>query len=390
VIAGANLAVIPMIIAVLGDTGWAAIAVGQSVGTLAWGVVSYGWAVNGPAIVALSTVEGRRELFLNSLAARLVLLVPSAILAVAITAAVSPTEALAAAVVALAITVTGMGATWVFVGLDRPRQLFWCDSLPRATGILAGGLLLLWTHSGVLFAVVQLAGAVIAAIVSVVYLLRLFPRHGAWVLRAGTVWRTLKEQSFGVATTMTSSLYLQLPIVIVVWLTPVAGPVFALADRVQKYASSALTPLYQAIQGWVPGGGQSELIARVRRGVDFSLLISGVAFVGYVLLSPWVSTVLGGGTLSFGWDYALATGLILAMSLISQGVGMACLTALGRTRDVAASAVVGAIVGVPAVIIGTLVLPGLGAAWAVAISEFVVTGYQLLALRRALAIRAAA
>lgn len=387
-IAGANLAVIPMVISVLGSDGFAAIAVGQSVGTLAWGLVSYGWAVNGPAQVALADPATRRVLLLESLATRLLLVVPAVAVAAAITVVAVPTQAAAAALVAAALTLTGLGATWVFVGLGRPGLLFWCDSLPRSAGILLGGVALLLTREPLAFGALTLLGTVVAGVVSVVVLLGRFPASGPWRPTAAGVRTTLREQSFGMATTMTSSLYLQLPVVLVVALTPAAGPVYALADRVQKYASSALGPLYQALQGWVPGGGEAELAERARRGVLFSSAIAVAGFAGYVLLSPWVSRVLGGGELSFGWAYALATGSILAMSLVSQGVGLACLAALGRTRDVAASAVLGAVVGVPAVVAATLVWPGLGAAWAVALSELLVTAYQLRALRRALRARA--
>jgi O-antigen/teichoic acid export membrane protein len=384
VTAVANLAVIPMVIRAFGDSGWASIALAQSIGTVAWAVISYGWAVNGPAVIALSAPENRREIFLDSVVARLALAIPVLTATAAGTAVLAHAERPAAVLVALATAVTGLGAQWMFIGLQSPRGLFLLDALPRALGIAGGGLAVLAGAPAPLLGLVQLMGGVVAAAGGTAVLARRLPRTVPFRASASRIRRALIEQFPGFATTIVSSLYLQLPVVFVVGLTPPAGPLYALADRVEKYASAALGPIYQALQGWVPSGGAQMLAQRARRGALISLGISAVAFVGYVLLSQPVGRLLGGGTLGFGWDFALATGVILAASLVSQGVGLACLAALGHTRDVALSAVVGALIGVPLAVVGTLTWPGLGAAWAVAISEVGVTAYQLFALRRAL------
>jgi O-antigen/teichoic acid export membrane protein len=74
----------------------------------------------------------------------------------------------------------------------------------------------------------------------------------------------------------------------------------------------------------------------------------------------------------------------VAMSIVSRNIGMACLLALNRDRDVAISAALGAAVGLPLLLLLVPIASAPGAAFAVAVSESVVTVVQAVFLWRAL------
>ena len=84
----------------------------------------------------------------------------------------------------------------------------------------------------------------------------------------------------------------------------------------------------------------------------------------------------------------LTVSIPLGVAFIGIGttavVGYACLVAVGRTRALAGSTVVGAAVGAPLILFGAWSGSLLLVASAVAVSEICVAIYQLLALRNAL------
>jgi O-antigen/teichoic acid export membrane protein len=181
----------------------------------------------------------------------------------------------------------------------------------------------------------------------------------------------------------TTSLYVNVPVIIVQIFIPSATAVYALAERIVRLSLYATRPVVQVAQGYVPDPEPERLIARARRVTLLALLLAVAGGLAFALLGPWVSGILSGGSLVLPWALAAAMAVNLAALLASQLTGFACLTALGLARVLARSTIVGAIVGTVLMIPLTLWFGVVGLAWGLAVSEIAVLGVQLLALRTA-------
>jgi O-antigen/teichoic acid export membrane protein len=104
--------------------------------------------------------------------------------------------------------------------------------------------------------------------------------------------------------------------------------------------------------------------------------------LGLALLGPFAAEVLIKDPIPFGFDLSTPIGVGFAAVALSQVLGLACLVTIGRARELARSTVVGALAGTPMIVLGALNFGVVGVAWAVALSEALVAGYQFLVLRR--------
>ncbi len=83
------------------------------------------------------------------------------------------------------------------------------------------------------------------------------------------------------------------------------------------------------------------------------------------------------GEIAFGFDISLPFAVVFAAVSVLRVFGLAFLVQLGRTAALAKSTVVGAVIGVPMIIVGAVLFSAHGVAWAVALSEITVLIYQL-------------
>lgn len=384
--AAVSLLVIPLVIRLSGDAGWASFAVGQSAGSIAGVLIALGWGVSGPTLIAGATPEERVGLARAALLSRLIATPPILLVTVIVAVVLAPTEPFAAALSCVATSTVGLGFTWVFVGGGKPGLLFFLDTLPRALGTVFGGLLFLLTRELWNLAAIQLIGGIVSITISARHSAR--PRERIegheWSVR--TALGHTRGQMYASITAITASIYLALPTLVIASIAPQATGAYALADRLGRFSLLALTPFSQWLQGWVPRR-DGDRLARHRR-IRLASLSAGsvgvVTGVGVALLGPFVAHLLGGGNVVVGFALTVPIGVTVLMSTVSRCTGMACLQALGRYKDVAASAILGAIVGLPLLVVLVPVLSAPGAALAVTIAETSVTIFQVFRLRRAL------
>ncbi|WP_374193778.1 polysaccharide biosynthesis C-terminal domain-containing protein [Glaciihabitans sp. dw_435] len=149
----------------------------------------------------------------------------------------------------------------------------------------------------------------------------------------------------------------------------------------------ALTPFGQWLQGWVPrlGRHHTDTPARIKKGLNAATVAGIGAGIGVASLGPWLAHLLGGSHVSVTFALAAFVGISVAMSTISRASGMAGLQTLGMSKAVAISAVVGAAIGIPLLLVSVPVYGAVGAAAAVAAAETGVTLAQGIRLRRVLA-----
>lgn len=379
-----SIAVVPIVIAAVGAGMWAGVAIAQAIGSFVCVVVTFGWAVTGPATVAGLPVTSRGSYFRDSLASRIWLALGTAPFLVALVLLFAPGDHAADVLAAIALVIPALGASWFFVGEGDPRRLLLCDTLPRAIGTVSGAVLLLTTHSPLeVFSAGQVLGAGVSAVLGARSVVRRHP--GAFRLSLGPDLRRLRSQSHGMVTAVTAALYVNLPVILAGIIVPQQAAVYALVDKLQKLALTALGPVFQVSQGMVGGAPEAERVGRARLVGRTAIGVGTAVAVLFAALGPAGAHVLSGGVVSPPFALVVALGIALGSISVSAIVGLSCLTALGAVREVAVSTVLGAIIGIPAIIAAGLAFGIVGIGIAAALSEVVVTGFQLIVLRRRIA-----
>jgi GT2 family glycosyltransferase len=375
----AGVAAVPLAIGGGGAEAWARLAAGQTIGGLFAIVVALGWGITGPAQIAALAPNMRWAVYRHSLTIRLILVLPLLACAIAVTAVVVPGDGVAL-VGAAAQCSAGLAAGWFFVGIGRPGFLILAETLPRAAGTIVGATLaaltgqLMWLAGGML-----IAGLLIPILATLII-------RGS-VTRGGVAlplrfWGTAREQLPAVSTVLVSSTYMALPLIVVAAAAPQALVVFALADRLYKLATTALSPFGQVAQGWVPAGGPNEIAPRARRAAQAAVVLAVFVAAGFTVLAPVLGGWLSGGEVHIPLLLSLLLGVALGASFIAQIVGIAGLIAAGLVRWVFVSALAGGIVGTVVLLLSVPGLQALGAAAAVGAAEVVVAGTQLVVFHR--------
>ncbi|WP_433676639.1 hypothetical protein [Microbacterium gorillae] len=365
----------------VGGEEWANMLVGQVVAGLAVIFVLFGWGATGAAMIAGSPVAQRPALYLQSLRVRSVLFLIVTPIAAVVATLITRGDLTGGVLATLTYLIPGLAASWYFVGEGKPRRLVLFDALPGLLGTFAGAIAVLITAQMWTYLVCQAAGYAAAVVISGIVIRR---DAGDESLEPPLHWRAaLSGQRHAILTTATSGLYVALPYLAVsLFIRPFAD-VYGLADRTLKYANVAFSPVLQYFQGWVAAVGE-DTRARARTAGRLALLLGVIGGVGLALLMPPFTLLLSGGQASVSYSVAVPLGVAFAAICVSAVVGLACLAALGHTRELAVSTVLGAAIGAPLILLAAWSGELFFVATALAVSEAIVATYQVLALRRVL------
>lgn len=377
-----GLIAIPVITDVVGSGLWAILALVQSLATLFGVLVAFGWGTIGPSMVAALPAVERPQLFADSLVTRTYLYLLTAPIMGAVMVLLQPAHAPFVFLASLTYLLPYLGASWYFIGEAKPSRLFLADALPQLTGTVAGLFVLTHTRDLSLMVLTQLLFNVFAVAISCVVVLGRAASGFKFDYSIHGSWSRMRQQRHGVVTAATGSLYVNLPILAVNILIPAQLDVYAFADRLFRYAAVAFSPVLQFIQGWVPEGGPRDQAHRIRRAAQAAPVLGVFGGLGLALLGPFAAEILIRDPISFGTSLSTPIGAGFAAVALSQVIGLACLVAIGRARELARSTLVGALAGTPMIVLGALSFGVVGVAWAVALSEALVAGYQVLVLRR--------
>ncbi len=381
---GVSLISIPVIVAMVGAGPWASMATGQSIGASFGVLIIFGWGLTGPVTIAMAGAGSRPKIFLDSLFARGVLLVPLLGIQAAVTFAIVPQEKLVAFLAGVAMMLAGASANWYFTGESRPDRFLLLDTVPRVAGTLVGVALVAVTGELLFFALAQLAGAIVALVVSASVIFR----GSRLDIRAAAHWptitRSLRDQRHGVVATAVFAAYTPAVLALIAVLVPALLPLFVLADRIGRFVAMAVSPLLQVFQGWVPSASGAELVRRIKISGWVALATAVVAGGAYTAALPSFSDLLTHGQVVFGASATIAFGLNMTMSILSPYLTNVGLMTVGKVRAVAVSVVAGVVVSlVGLVVVVTVDGPAL-TFWALVVGNLVMTIWQFTVLTRAL------
>ena len=371
---------IPVVISSTNSSAWASIAVGQSVATLFGVFVSFGWGTTGPNLVARCPAPMRPQLYFDSLVTRLYLFIFVLPVAASVAFVLNATYPQLSTLACIAAVIPYLGASWYFVGQAKPLSLFLRDFFPQAVGTMIGLASLSVTRDGLTLVYCQIAGNLIGVALSASHILWRPPIRLALNFGVVPAFKRLRTQRHGVIVASTSTLYVNLPIIVVSALVPAGLPFYVLGDKFFRYGVSALGPLTQMLQGWIPQAGQQAEVARIRRVIPMALLCGTLGGLAIALGGPSASSILTHGRLAIDSSLSVPIGLTFFAVSISQIFGLACLLPLNEGRALAISTVSGALAGIPAILIGAHFGGYIGVAWAVGLSEAVVATYQAVIL----------
>lgn len=374
-----GLVAIPIITGVVGSEAWAVQALVQALATLFGVAVAFGWGTTGPGMIAGASPATRPQLYADSLVTRTYLFLIVAPIMATVMVILQPSQAAFVATASVAYLLPYAGASWYFIGESKPLKLFMLDAAPQMLGTVLGLIVITGTSSLTLMVATQLSFNLAAVVLSAAVILR--GQRPAFRFALKTSLNRMADQRHGVITAATGALYVNLPLIAVRLLLPAHLDTYAFADRLFRFSAAAFSPVLQFIQGWIPEGGKKHVRHRIVRASQAAPALGIIGGGILALIGPAAAHVLISGPIGFDLSLSVPIGLCFAAIAVSQVVGLACLVAVGRARELARSTLIGALVGAPTIIIGALFAGVQGVAWAVALSELLVSVYQLLALR---------
>lgn len=383
----ATLVSIALILRFFGESGWATFAVAQAAGMLLAVLVGFGWPVLGPARIAMLSGSQQKVELLTSARVRAGVLVGVVVLCCAALLPGFFPGSSDYLPVTIAYASTGLSSLWFFVGTGESWASFFRDAVPRAVASVVAPFIALLGPTQLLLGAAIFAGNLLSFLLVVMHACNESPAAAKISPQSPlSVRKILTDQWHGLLTGGVSSVYMTVPTIAVGMLAPSTVGRFALGDKMVRLSSTALLPLTQVLQGWVPAAStQEERRSRVNRALLIMTII-GVSGGGLLAAGgPLVAEVYSSGHITFDHALSIPMGVILACTLLSQVAGVGCLGAFGDFRAISASATIGAVIGLPLLLVAALLWGVIGAMWSVAISETLVLGYQYMRVRAHLA-----
>lgn len=375
----ASFILLPFIARGGGQGSWNALAIGQSAGALAAIFVGLGWPLTGPSAVASSKdPELRRRLYAMSLATRTtIFFVFSIVLAIGPAILVPTEHGSEIYVMALAQAATGLSPAWYCIATGRASHIARYDVAPRILSTLISLLLLIWTDVIIVYPSAMLIGG----LAGTYFFTKAHSRRTDYSgLNIRTIFAELWRMRAGAFTTIATSSYALTPVLVVGGMATGGGlAAFVSADKLYRMGLMGTAALGNSLQGWVAEACTNQSQRRVFSITSLSAL--GVAgWAGLTFLGPWTTRLLFGDSIAADVPTCFWFGVVFLLVCIATSTGAHWLVPLGRVSVVLWSTVVGAAIGLPAMLLLGGIMHGVGVAMGLAIGEFAVTAIQVITL----------
>ncbi|MDQ0731126.1 hypothetical protein QFZ57_001920 [Arthrobacter sp. B1I2] len=370
------LLALPAVTSQFGATAWVAIAVGQSVGGASAIIVELAWSLTGPQRAARMRGGARRRLLALSISSKLLLFLPMATVSALVSAGLSPQHAFTSALVAIGTTAVGLSSVWYYIGILSVTRIFLTDAMPRLVGVVTASLLVLL---GAPLWVYPTLGIIVPSCISPFSTLlaegvRLRDLRG---LTWSRIFLVLRFQSLGMAGRALSGLYIALPVALVTWVAPGSVAIFAAAERLQRICLQLLDAVPNVMQNWLGRAVEpNERNSRIRRAIAWNALLGVVAATAFTLSAPFISKYVFAGAANIPIQLAALSGALIFVVSISKATGNLALVALQRVKVITISALSGALVGIPLILLGSATYGAMGGLIAEIVAEVVVLTIQ--------------
>jgi len=281
---------------------------------------------------------------------------------------------------AVALTMSGLSSSWYMIGLGRAGLIVRYELLPRigATALAATALLLLGqvTWYPVLLIAAALLGSGAFLWVTVGPRAILAPAPGG-------IRREFVANRSALTTEIAAGTYNSLAVTFVSLVSPsIQAAAFVSGDKLYRIGQYSVSALGNALQGWAVEDERSEFARRARTAVLLHFALGMAGLVAFTTVGPWLSAALFGSDVAI--DTLTAVGLGVATLGIALGTafGRVILIGLGARREFMLSVIIGAVVGIPAVLGLANAFGAAGGAWGLALAELVSVTCQVVFVTR--------
>lgn len=377
------LVALPAVTARYGAEGWSSVAVGLATGAISSTIIELGWGWNGPARVARAARSAWPRLWASALTTRLLVASLMSPLAGIAAFAITPAHPLNAALTALGTSLIGLSPSWLFIGGGRPWALILLEMIPRAAGAITAAILLTIGSPLIAYAV---AATIVPTFITQLLTLRDL-RVGKGTLRGITFRRTVhsvRVQHAVMIARVASTVYMQLPIVLVSAIAPIAtAAAYSGGDRLMRMTLTGLAPIPSISQRWVNSpDASSERWRRAKRAIWGNVLLGTLAGLAFTATAPLISSIIFSGVITITLSQSLWMGATIGIVCISRATGGLGLVVQSGHKALLRSAVIGAATGLLLLPPLTLQFGAAGASAAVFTSELLVLVTQLSFLNR--------
>lgn len=377
------LLAIPAITATAGGAGWAAVAVGLSVGAAGAVLIELAWGLTGPQLVARTDAANRPRVYLLACYAKVLVFCVVAPVGALIASHLSVGHRATSVVACLGGLSVALSPGWFFLGLGTPSRILLTESLPRVLAVAATsvGLLLgcpLW---------ISPMGNLVAGLVAPVLGWRFVegrrsPRAG---IRLGEVLTAANDQRMAMGGRALTALYIALPTALLSMVDPSAVAQFSAVERLMRMSLAVVQSVPNAFQRWVGSAlGCGEQRRRITSAVRINLAVGVVCSAGFALLGPWAGALVFSGTIHTPRHLAALAGAVILCTTVSRAVGGLGLVRLGRLRWIVASAAAACAVGAPLLMTLGSAHGAPGALSALVLAELVALAVQAVGLVKGL------
>ncbi len=359
---------------------WAALSVGQAVGSFATAAVMFGWQVVGPPAVALAeTEEARSSVYASSWWMRLFALVLVTPGAAIVAAALSPSDTAAlAALMCASAALSGLSMTWYAIGLGRSGLITAFEVVPRLSSLAVGAAAVAATGRAIWYPVCAILGVGVA---QALFHRRRFARFVPTFPGRAEMRSAIRLSAPGAGVILIAGARSAAPVPAATFVGD-AGQVALLssADRLYRYGLFSASALGDALQNWVLEATGRRRRHAIALGLHLGLGLAGA--VALIAAGPLATRLLFGEHLAA--PLPLFVGYAAAFFFVSSGTPIVrnILVPQGRTRVVVVCDTIGLACGGAAAVpmIAGFGVPGIPLALAVA-EGVAASGYTLMALR---------
>lgn len=369
------LIALPFVARAAGPHGFVDIATGQAIGTLAATAIFFGWHIRGPVDAARTTAPER--LLWTSLVSRALVATVVLPLAALVALAASMGSPALAAVSAVAFAVQGFGVAWYATGVGRPWIAAAFDTLPRIAANILGGIGALLIGEPLVYPATILVIYVLAVASFTAWTWARTPTftRGGWQRGLASLRGDWRPAATGTLLTF----YETSPMMSLGLASSPAAPLFAPFDRLLKYGYIGVYMITGSFQGWVSSAEGDRGLARMRRATLLHVGLAVVLGAGFAIAAPWAVPLVFGPDFTLAPSTALPGGIALGAMTITAALGL-CVLMPSRAHAAYLRAVAtGAVLIVPAVLLGAWAQGVTGAATAVAAVQVVVLAISAIA-----------
>lgn len=376
------LVVLPFVARQSGPDGWASALAGESVGTFAAIALAFGWTTVGPALVAVAPSSQRGSIYREALVVRLLtaaVALPAA--AVICWFVASDGFGLLSVLMGLQGALIALSYTWFAVGLGDPWSIAAFDAVPRVVVALASAAAI-----GLFSAPVEiypLTGIAVTVLGTTAYSARALVKFPAPWPQARAIPRLFRRNAAVAINEATLGFYSSVPVPLVNVVDSANAAGFASADKMMKLGQFLPLTLANALQYWTAEAHGAIRRRRLRAAIGLHATMGILGWVVLVAAGTSVSVLLFGEASAAPLTVLLPLGLAFACFATRTSMIRHFLFPRNETRVVLRATLVGSAVGLPIMVILTLVIGPAGTACGYAAIELIATALLVPQTHRA-------